>query len=192
MTELLTAYILARADISDSDMKFVLSHFKPLTVQKDETLLREGEQAKRMYFIVSGCLRIYFLQADGSEATRYLAFENNFASALIAFISRELSQEYIQALETSDLLYITYTDFYSLLEKVPGWEKFFRTYLENAYITNTRRLMSFITMDATERYRLLMAEKPQVTQRLSNKMVANYLGISQEALSRLKTKLRKL
>lgn len=181
--------ILKRITISQPNLDTVLSYFKEQEVRKDEILLAEGETSKRMYFVKSGCMRIYFLQADGAEATRYLAFENNFATGLTGFISQQPSQENIQALEKTELLYITRTDFHTLLDQIPEWEKFYRSYLEAAYVTNTKRLMSFITMDATARYQSLITEHPTIPQRLSNRMVANYLGISQEALSRLKHKL---
>lgn len=181
--------ILKRITISQPNLDTVLSYFKEQEVRKDEILLAEGETSKRMYFVKSGCVRIYFLQADGAEATRYLAFENNFATGLTGFISQQPSQENIQALEKTELLYITRTDFHTLLDQIPEWEKFYRSYLEAAYVTNTKRLMSFITMDATARYQSLITEHPTIPQRLSNRMVANYLGISQEALSRLKHKL---
>lgn len=181
--------ILKRITISQPNLNTVLSYFKEQEVRKDEILLAEGEASKRMYFVKNGCLRIYFLQADGAEATRYLAFENNFATGLTGFISQQPSQENIQALEKTEVLYIAREDFYTLLDQIPEWEKFYRSYLEGAYVTNTKRLMSFITMDATKRYQSLIAEHPTILQRLSNRMVANYLGISQEALSRLKHKL---
>ncbi|RAJ35602.1 Crp/Fnr family transcriptional regulator [Pedobacter cryoconitis] len=181
--------ILKRITISQPNLDTVLSYFKEQQVDKEEVLLAEGESSKRMYFVKSGCLRIYFLQADGAEATRYLAFENNFATGLTGFISQQPSQENIQALEKTEVLYIAREDFYTLLDQVPEWGKFYRSYLEAAYVTNTKRLMSFITMDATTRYQSLIAEYPTILQRLSNRMVANYLGISQEALSRLKHKL---
>jgi CRP-like cAMP-binding protein len=185
----LSDYISNSVTMSQPDLETVLSLFKVQQTLKDEVLLAEGETSRRMYFVISGCLRIYFLQADGAEATRYLAFENNFATGLTAFISQQPSQENIQALEKTEVLYITRENFYMLLDKIPGWEKFFRSYLENAYVTNTKRLMSFITMDATTRYQSLIAESPLIVHRLSNKMIANYLGISQEALSRLKNRL---
>lgn len=181
--------ILKRITISQPNLDTVLSYFKEQQVDKEEVLLAEGESSKRMYFVKSGCLRIYFLQADGAEATRYLAFENNFATGLTGFISQQPSQENIQALEKTEVLYIVREDFYTLLDEIPEWGKFYRSYLEAAYVTNTKRLMSFITMDATTRYKSLIAEYPTILQRLSNRMVANYLGISQEALSRLKHKL---
>ncbi|HVI47057.1 MAG TPA: Crp/Fnr family transcriptional regulator [Chitinophaga sp.] len=177
--------------ITKEEQELMLSRFRVMHADKDEILVREGMASNRMFFVKKGCLRIYFLQADGTEATRYIAFENNFATALMAFITQEPSLEYVQALESSELLYISRGEFYDMMNKVPGWEHFYRKYLESAYVNNTNRLMSFITMDATARYKLLLEENPAIVQRLSNKMVANYLGITQEALSRLKSKLSK-
>jgi CRP-like cAMP-binding protein len=187
----LKKYILDRAAISPDDLELIYSRFRSLHAGKDEILLHEGNASTKMFFVKTGCLRIYFLQADGSEATRYLAFEGNFATALVGFITQQPSMEYIQALESTELLYITREDFYELTGRIPGWESFFRKYLENAYVNNTNQLMSFLTLDATARYKLLMSENPAIIQRLSNKMVANFLGITQEALSRLKSKLSK-
>lgn len=191
MYSLLAEKISQITSIDEEGMEIVLSYFKYFQIKKEEILLNEKEHSSRIYFVVKGCLRIYFLQADGTEATRYIAFENNFASNLVGLITGECSEEYIQALESSELLYIYFRDFQSLLSRVPGWEKFYIYYLENAYVNNTRHLMSFLTMDATERYKQLLEQNPAVVQRLSNRMVANYLGISQESLSRLKGRLYK-
>ena len=97
--------------------------------------------------------------------------------------------ECTKAIETTELLYISRNDFYHLLDVIPAWEKFYRNYLEFAYVNNTKRLQSFATQDAAERYKLLLKESPHIVLRLSNKLVANYLNISQEALSRLKSKI---
>jgi CRP-like cAMP-binding protein len=191
MYSLLTDKIAKITSINERDMETVLSYFRHYHIKKNEILLNEKEKSSRIYFVAKGCLRIYFLQADGTEATRYIAFENNFASNLVGLITGEGSEEYIQALEHSELLYIYFNDFKSLLSRVPGWEKFYIYYLENAYVNNTRHLMSFLTMDAMERYKRLLEQNPAVVQRLSNRMVANYLGISQESLSRLKGRLYK-
>jgi len=92
-------------------------------------------------------------------------------------------------LEPTEIYYICHKDFYHLLDLIPQWEKFYRLYLEIAYVTNTKRLMSFLMQDALEKYRLLLDENPMVVRRLSNRIVASYLNISQETLSRLKSKL---
>ena len=184
----LSKYITNRIAISDDQLSVVLSYFKPLVAKKKELISSEGNSARRMYFVAKGCLRIYFVKPDGAEVTRRFAFENRFSTSLLSFISGELLTENTQAIEDCELLYISRNDFYYLLEVVPVWEKFYRSYLEEAYVNNTNRLQSFITLDATERYKLLLQENPQIVLRLSNKLVANYLNISQEALSRLKSK----
>lgn len=188
MIEQLSNYIKSIITVTDEELAIILSCFKPLKAEKNESLVVQGQMNQRSFFVGSGCLRIYFITEDGQEATRYLAFENNFATALCSFISNEPSLEFIQALEPTELLYISGQDFYHLLEIIPAWEKFYRYYLENAYVTNTNRLMSFLTLDATERYKQLMDINPKIIQRLPNRIVATYLNISQETLSRLKSK----
>lgn len=185
----LTKYVTDRVTVNDEDLEVILPHFKPMTLKKNETITVLGKPAKRMYFVNKGCLRVYFLKPGGGEVTRRFAFENTFSVSLISFISGEPLNEYTKAIENTELLYISRNDFYHLVEIIPAWGKFYRNFLEFAYINNTKRLQSFATRDAAERYRLLLKESPHFVQRLSNKLVANYLNISQETLSRLKSKI---
>lgn len=185
----IAAYIQDKIIVTDAELETILSCFKPLNPAKNELLVTQGQSSQRIFFVRNGCLRIFFINEDGHDATRYLAFEGNFATALVSFITQDPSLEFIQALENTELLYITRTDFMHLMEIIPAWNKFYQHYLEMAYVTNTNRLMSFITMDARERYKQLLEQNPIVVQRLTNKTVASYLNISQETLSRLKSKL---
>lgn len=189
MEELLIAYITNKISVTEEELAVILSYFKPIKLKKNELILTQGQSSQRTFFVTSGCLRIFFINEDGQDSTRYFAFENQFATALVSFITAEPSEEFIQAVEDSEVYYITHKDFYHLLDIVPQWEKFYRIYLEIAYVTNTKRLMSFLIQDALEKYRQLLDENPIIVRRLSNKMVASYLNISQETLSRLKSKL---
>lgn len=189
MYEQLRHYILNQINVSEDDLNVILPCFIPLKPKKNELLVTQGQTSHGTFFVNKGCLRIFFIDGEGQEATRYFAFEDQFATALVSFITGEPSEELIQAVEPSDLLYISHDDFYRLLDVIPQWEKFYRYYLEKAYVNNTRRLKSFLIQDATEKYRLLLEQDPIIVQRLSNKMVASYLNISQETLSRLKSKV---
>ncbi|MDN5286197.1 MAG: Crp/Fnr family transcriptional regulator [Mucilaginibacter sp.] len=189
MYEQLSNFITQRVAVSDEQLQLILSYFKPLTCKKNELIGSAGEMAKRMYFVNKGCLKVYFIKEQGIEVIRRFAFENYFSTSLVSFINGDPLKEYTQAIEATELLYISRNDFYYLLDKLPVWEKFYRNYLEQAYVNNTLRLQSFITLDATERYKLLLKESPHIVQRLPNRLVANYLNISQEALSRLKSKI---
>lgn len=181
-------YIRNIVYLSDEQIHLALSFFKPSTHQKHELLVREGEIVGHMNFVIKGCLRIYFIREDGQEATRHLAFENQFATGLASFITTNPSTEYIQVMEDSNLLRITRKDFYYLLNIIPAWEKFFRYYLENAYINNLQIFQREITKDAELRYKELLERNPEVVRRLPNKIVASYLNMSPETLSRMKSK----
>ncbi|MBC9931980.1 Crp/Fnr family transcriptional regulator [Chitinophaga qingshengii] len=187
MYEQLTKYITDRVPLDEAGLQQVLSRFNLLKAKKNELVGRTGEPSRRMFFVNRGCLRVYFIKADGREATRRFAFENAFSTSLTSFIDGSLLKEDTQAVEASELLYIHREDFYSLLHTIPGWEVFYRGFLEHAYISNTRRLEDFITLTPRERYQLLLKENPQMVLRLPNKLVANYLNITQEALSRIKS-----
>ncbi|MEG0925480.1 Crp/Fnr family transcriptional regulator [Chryseobacterium sp.] len=189
MQELLASYIKNRISVTDKDLETILSYFKLIQLKKNEILLSNGQNSQRTFFVVNGCLRIFFINEEGQDSTRYFAFENQFATALTSFITSEPSEEFIEAVEDSEVYYITHKNFYHLLDIIPQWEKFYRIYLETAYVNNTKRLMSFLVQDALEKYRQLLEENPVVVRRLSNKMVASYLNISQETLSRLKSRL---
>ena len=188
MYEQLSAYIRERVTVSEEELQLILSHYKPLKLKKNEVLLSEGDPARRMFFVTKGCLRVYFTKEDGVEVTRRIVFENAFSTTLVGFITRQPSLEFTQAIEPTTLLYIGREDFYSLLDIIPTWEKFYRQYLEYAYVNNTNRLMSFITLDAAQKYRQLLEENPEIVRRLPNRIVASYLNISPETLSRLKSK----
>ncbi|XZF16001.1 Crp/Fnr family transcriptional regulator [Chitinophagaceae bacterium MMS25-I14] len=189
MKEGLARFILDKVKASDEELELILSYFKPLTVKKKEILLREGGLANKMFFVVKGCLRIYLVKDTGTEVTRRIIFENDSSASMISFITEKPSKEYIEAVMKTELLYMDRKDFYHLVDTLPVWGKFYRHQLEYAYVANTSRLMSFITNDATERYLSLLEENTEIIRRLPNRLVANYLNITQEALSRLKSKL---
>jgi hypothetical protein len=89
--------------------------------------------------------------------------------------------------EASSLLAISWQDFSSLRERIPAWDQFYIYLLEYGILVNTSRLSSMLTQNATERYRQLLRNNPDLIQRLSNSNLAAYLNVSPETLSRLKS-----
>jgi CRP-like cAMP-binding protein len=185
----LTNFIKKNIDIEDKDLKVVLSYFKPIKKSKNEILLSNGKNSQVSYFVKKGCLRIFYIDEEGKDITRYIAFENQFATELVSFITNEPAQENIQVIEKSELLYITHDDFRTLIKTIPKWKDFYNIYLEKAYVNSSKRLISFTTLDASERYKQLFKINPNIVRRLPNKIVASYINISQETLSRIKSKL---
>ncbi|SEL52821.1 cAMP-binding domain of CRP or a regulatory subunit of cAMP-dependent protein kinases [Aquimarina amphilecti] len=184
----LTNFIKKNIDIDDHDLKIVLSYFKTIKKSKNQTLLPSGKNSQVSYFVIKGCLRLFYIDEEGKDITRYIAFENQFATELVSFITNQPAQESIQAIENSELLYITHQDFRYLMEIIPKWKDFYNIYLEKAYVNNAKRLISFTTLNASERYKQLFKINPNIVKRLPNKVVASYINISQETLSRIKSK----
>ena len=188
MKEALADYIQNITFLTDEQLALALSYFKLSGHSKGEVLVKEGDFSRHMNFVLKGCLRIYFIREDGQEATRHFAFERQFATGLASFIRNKTSFEYIQVMEDSELLRISRKDFYYLLNLIPAWEKFYRQYLEDAYINNLEIFQREITKDAELRYKELLERNPHIVMRLPNKIVASYLNMSPETLSRVKSR----
>ena len=173
-------------DMAEADVNEILPFFRPVQVNKKQILLHEGHISKHLSFITKGCVRSYYISEEGIEATRNIFTEGKFCVVLPSFINQKPSSECLQALEDTELLRIDKFDFTCLLENNSAWGKFYRIKLERSRIMDSRRLESFISMNAKERYEHLLKHNPEYVRRFSNKVIASYLGITQESLSRLK------
>jgi CRP-like cAMP-binding protein len=187
MPEVLKRYLSHNASIGNAELDVIARYFKPIKAKRGTLLCSQGEVCNKLYFINKGSLRVYYLSEQGQERTRFFAFEGMVATSLAGFISGEASFEFVEALEDAELLAITRADFFKLTEELTSFKDFYCRLLESAYIHNNRRLESTVTLSAMERYRQLLAQNPRVVQRVPNKIVASYLDISPETLSRLKS-----
>ncbi|MES2267145.1 MAG: Crp/Fnr family transcriptional regulator [Bacteroidota bacterium] len=185
---LLKQQLTATMHLSGEQVDLFCSKFRHKTTARNEILLHAGEVNPYLYYINSGCLRVFMLDVNGKESTRFLVTEGRFGTAFPSFTLQEPSLAAIQSIEPSDILYISHRDFNDLLDNFPGWEHEYRLGLEKDYIASIKRIESLITMDAKQRYQLLLQTNPSLIQRLPSKIIADYLGISQETLSRLKSK----
>ncbi len=189
MLEQLKDYLTSRAIFSASELEYISSHFHLKKIERQTILLDFEDVCKEYYFINKGSLRLFTINADGIETSRYFAFENMFCTALPSFIDQKPAFEYMQALEKSELLKISRTDFYKLVNEFPQFDKIYREILELGFITAQQRIYGFQGFNALEKVRWVIKNQPKFLLRVSNKMAASYLGISPATLSRTKAKL---
>jgi len=189
MKSQLSNLIKQKTTITEEQLNIFLFMFKHISVKKNEHLLEHGMIADRLFFICKGCLRLYYQNDDRANATRFMAFENTFLTSIVSFISREPTTEYIQAVENSEVLYITHKDFSTLRKEIAGWDELYIYILEYGLTVVNRKLSSLLTQNTKERYRSLLINNPDLVQRLSNTNLAAYLNISPETLSRLKSNI---
>lgn len=114
--------------------------------------------------------------------------DHYIGTALTSFIAQKPSIELIEALEDTELLAIQHADFYRLNKQMDHWKDFYQRILEMAYSFQNRKIEQLTTLTARQRYDLTMSETPELFQRLSNRVLASYLDMREETLSRLKSR----
>ncbi len=189
MYQTLQKFIKSKTVIDQETLDKICSQFTLLNTNRNEILLNFDQVSNHYYFINKGCIRLFTIAKNGDENSRYFAFEGNFATALPSFINQQPAEEYLQTIEKSELLCISRTDFYKLVEEVPQFAKIYTEILEFGFIMAQKRIYGFQGFDALEKVKWIIKFQPQLLQKVSNKMVASYLGISPSTLSRIKAKL---
>ena len=175
-------------NFTEEQLEYIVACFKPKSVKRNEFLLAEGSTCREFYYVHTGCIRTYFITPEGHEKTRYVMADYHIGTALASFIAQTPSFESVDALEDTELLAISHSDFYRLNDEMIEWKVFYQKILEMAYSFQNKKIESRITLSAKQRYEQLLQENPLLIQRLSNKILASYIDVTQETLSRLKSK----
>lgn len=158
------------------------------SVKKGEILLFNGQICDKIYFVTKGCLRLYYI-ANDIEITVWFSFENNSAIELSSFLSGAPSEYFLEAIEDSEILSLHKPTLTSLYQKHPELERIFRVFWENVILFLLKRFTALQKDSAEQRYLDLM-NQPQYLQRIPQKYLASYIGITPTSLSRIKRNIR--
>jgi len=156
--------------------------------KKGDILISQDSVCNQLFFIRKGFLR-GFNYHNGKEITSWFGFENDFATSIYSFVSRKPGYENIQVIENSILYAITYDDLNNIYHKHPEFNYVGRLLTEKYYIDLMERTLCLQFQSAKENYEQLVVNQPYLLQRASLGHIASYLGISQETLSRIRTKI---
>lgn len=189
MINILRDHIVKRFGHEPENLEYVLNLFESYDAKRGEMLLQPGEVCKYVYFVAAGCIQVFVMDKDGNESTREFYVEEQWVTDIFGFQNQSPSTEYIRCIEDCKLLKISFDNFQHLSEKVPQFGMVYRQILEVSYTNTVFRVNTLTSMDALDRIKWLMENKPRIMSRLTSKMIASYLGISPETLTRLKAKL---
>ena len=179
------------ADIPREEQDKLLKRLNSITVKKNEYFLRAGDVPQRIGFNVSGLMRLFYIDSNGTEFIKHFCMENTLAISFSAFLLREESKFYIQAIEDTKLLTINYETYREILDSHVCWQIVSRKLAELLYIIKEKREYELLMNSAQERYLQFLEDYPNLEHRLNNYHIASYLGITPESLSRIRTNLRK-
>ncbi|CAM1353128.1 Crp/Fnr family transcriptional regulator [Tenacibaculum halocynthiae] len=171
--------------LTDDEFDFILSHFEQVKKRKHQYILQEGEVANKEYWIIRGCLKSYFFDEKGKEHIVQFGMENWWITDYESFVKQTSSKIYIDCIEDSQLLYITYENREKLTAEMHKMERFWAKKSKYGRIALQNRILSLLKNSSKERYELLLEQHPTLFQRVPKKLIAAYLGVSRETLSRL-------
>ena len=185
--DLLAQHIRNTVSITDKQLDLVISKLDAKTVGKRAHLLQFEQYAKELFFTLSGCLRSYVTDYNGVEHNISFSVENWWSGDLPSFINQAPAQVNIQALEETQVLSINQAHWQLLLREVPPFVSYTRILFRNKMFAQQHRIVQNLSLTAQERYTLFLAEYPSLSQRISQKHIASYLGITPEFLSMLRS-----
>jgi CRP-like cAMP-binding protein len=174
------------APIDDADWRMFVEHVQWGRLEPQETFARPGELATRVGFVVEGVFRMAYDRADGRTFTKSFVAEGDFIAAADSLASGEPTRMRIEALSRAVLLCVSAQIWSGLFERSPRWERVGRRMAEQLFAKKIQREASLLMDTPSERYRRFVAEFPKLEARVPGYLVASYLGIAPETLSRLR------
>jgi CRP-like cAMP-binding protein len=163
-----------------------LSLLQECRFKKRDELLRIGEVCREQYYVVKGCLKVFYMDEQGNEHIAKFAVEDWWAFDIESFFQGTPAFYGITCLEDAVLLGLSRESHERLLTEIPSFEKFYRLMLQNSFIALQHRTMQNISMSAQDRYEQFQKKYPGLERRISQKNIAAYLGITPVFLSVLR------
>jgi CRP-like cAMP-binding protein len=189
MSKILINNVSKYVSLNSDEEKLFTTYWRQNTLEKDDYLLRNGDVCRTDNFIVSGSLKAYYINSkNGKEEILYFAIDNWWATDIESFQRQIPSLYNIQAVEKTEVLQIQFDSFQEMLRKIPKLERFFRIILENYLASLQKRIVWNNVYDAEKRYFDFLENYPEIARRIPQYLIASYLGISAEFLSRIRKK----
>jgi CRP/FNR family transcriptional regulator, anaerobic regulatory protein len=175
-------------DFPQDELDFITGRFRMKKINKNEFLFRQGEICKQFIVVKSGCLRLFYFNGD-TEVSVWFAFTNSSAIEISSFISQSPSEYNMQAIEESEIMYISVGELNRLCDEFPGMQILMKKYWEDVVVTLINRFTSLQRYSAEKRY-LDLLKTPTYMQKIPQKHLASYIGVTPTSLSRIRKKIK--
>lgn len=189
MHESILRYVKRYIDTTPEEEKYFLSILRSRKYLKRQFVLQAGDHCRYETYVVSGCLRAYFVDPQGSNHIVQFAIEDWWISDMDSLLTGVPARLNIDALEDTEVLQMERNDFEQLFDKYPRFNKMFRIMLSKAFIAHQKRIIDNLCRPAKDRYLDFISTYRNIEQRVPQHQIASYLGITPEFLSQIRKKL---
>jgi len=189
MSTALKTFISRFVTLPDEELENIAGRFRRKIIKKNEHILRQGDTSKDFIFVDKGCLRLYYVK-DGIEISVWFAFHPSSAIEVFSFISEQPSGCFLQAIEDSEVLVLPKTELKKLYQRYPKMNEMMRNFWEAVLLDLISRFTAMETDPAEKRYKDLL-NNTNYLERLPQKYLASFIGVTPTSLSRIRKKIRK-
>ncbi len=172
--------------LSEEEEALVLSKLRPVRLKRKEHLLKQGQVARDLAFVIEGCLRAYALDDNGFEHILQFAPSGWWISDMSSVISRRDSLLNVDAIKPSEVLLLSREDQLTLFDEVPKLERYFRVLTENGLVSSRMRLIENLSLTARQRYQRFCQTYPNLINEIPQKYIASFIGVTPEFLSKIR------
>ena len=180
-------YIKQHIELTSEEESILFSRVKLRKYLKGQFVVQNGNICTHESFVLTGCLKTFYIDNEGQEHILMFAIENWWTADLGSFITQTPAALNVQCLENSELVQIHYNDLQQLYFTIPKLERFFRIIIQKAFVAAQQRLVRNFSLPARERYIQFREQYPEIEQRVPQYMIASYLGITKEFLSKIRS-----
>lgn len=182
-------YIRQHVDLTLREEELLTSKVGIRKYRKGQFVLQAGDVCKQEHFIIEGCVKSYYVDQEGQEHIVMLAVENWWTGDLGSFTSQTPADLNIQCMENTTMAQISYEDLNQLYSEIPKLDRFFRIIIQRAFVASQKRIINNMSLPARERYLLFRQRYPLIEQRVPQYLIASYLGMTKEFLSKIRHQL---
>jgi len=182
-------YVKKYIDLTSEEEILLLSKINIRTYLKNQYIVQQGDVCKSVNFIITGCTKTFYMDTEGQEHIVMFSIEDWWTSDLGSFITQKPADFNVQCIENTQLIQFSYDNLEELYIEIPKFERLFRKIVERAFVASQKRIIRNFSLDAKERYKIFKTTYPKIDQRVPQYMIASYLGITKEFLSKIKSQL---
>ncbi|OOQ56556.1 Crp/Fnr family transcriptional regulator [Mucilaginibacter pedocola] len=188
--EALAQHLKTFAPLNDKDISEAQPYWKPRKIHKGDFFNMQKMVCNDLGLVMKGIFRIYYREPEGKEDKNIFFFsENQFVVSFRSFVSRNPCWYFIEAMEDSEIYFISYQDLNRLYDSHPNWAKFGRLLAESFFSIAQTRTEEFIFFSHEQRYLRLLKEHPNIIERIPAYHISSYLGITNPSLSRMRKRI---